>query len=350
MREGGSLMNRFKRFGCLLLFICVFFCGCGKEIPHASALDFRMDTWISQEWYGELAEETCEEIDSALAEMEKQVSLYVEESDISRINAAAGREYVRVSEDVFYLIKGSLAVCKEYNGRFDISVAPLSILWDVTSSEPHIPSDDDIVAAKSIVDYRKVLLDEDSCSVMLTDEEMMLDLGGAAKGWAADNVRKIAEKNNVSGFISIGGNMLVIGKKPNGSDFIVGIRDPRGTSNDYFATLDMEGYTMATTGDYERFFEQDGVRYHHVIDPFTGYPADSGLISVTVISKDGLLADCLSTAVFLEGKDGLDKALARDDCMVIAVCEDKTVYVSESLRSRLSENEAAGYKFVSTKE
>jgi thiamine biosynthesis lipoprotein len=182
---------------------------------------------------------------------------------------------------------------------------------------------------------------------MLADAGMKLDLGGAAKGMAAGMMREIAVKNNVSGFLSIGGNMLVVGTKPDQSDFSVGIRDPRGESTDYFATVTLDGYTMATTGDYERYFEQDGVRYHHVIDPFTGYPSTQDLISVTVISEDGLLADCLSTAIFLQGSECLSDYFSRSDCMVLAVTDTFEVYASPDFWERMTPLEGTKYTFRS---
>lgn len=338
-------MKRFLHVGCLLLCVFACLCACKTEAKHATALDFRMNTWVSQEWYGELAQQTCDEIDAKLSEIEKKVSMHINYSDISRINAAAGKEYVEVSDEVFYLIKDSLKVCEEYGGLFDISVAPLSVLWNVTSNDPIIPSNQDIFDARSKVDYQKVLLDEDNLSVMLSEEGMMLDLGGAAKGWAVGKMEEIVRKNNVSGYLSLGGNMLVVGKKPGGSDFLIGVRDPRGDSSEYFASVVVDGYTMATTGNYERYFEKDGVRYHHVIDPFTGFPSDKDLISVTVISRDGLLADCMSTAVFLKGREGLNDAFSRTDCMIIAVTEDDEVYASPSAWNIIKPNKKSGYTF-----
>jgi len=338
-------MKRFWHIGCLLLCVFAVLCGCKPKVEHATALDFRMNTWVSQEWYGALAQQTCDEIDSQLAALEKKVSIYVDDSDVSRINAAAGKEYVKVSDEVFYLIKNSLKVCEEYGGLFDISIAPLSVLWNVTSDEPTVPSEQDILDAKANVDYQKVLLDEATHSVMLSEEGMRLDLGGAAKGWAVGKMEEIVRKNNVSGYLSVGGNMLVVGKKPGGSDFLIGVRDPRGDSSDYFASVAMDGYTMATTGDYERYFEKDGVRYHHVIDPFTGFPSDKELISVTVINKDGLLADCMSTAVFLKGREGLSDALARTDCMIIAVTEENEIYASPSAWKIIKPNTKTQYIF-----
>ncbi len=332
--------------GVLLSLILVLACGCALfPPPTEEAFSFCMDTWVSQQWRGARAKETCTEIEEALKDLESRVSLYSDTGEIAAVNAAAGKSYVPVSDDVFEILQGSLKVCEETGGLFDVTIAPLSLLWDVTGEDPHVPPEEAIRAAREKVDYRCLLLDEENRAVMLAKEGMQLDLGGAAKGYAAGRMREIAEKNGVSGFLSIGGNMLVVGKKADGSDYLVGLRDPNGDENDYFATVAIDGYTMATTGTYERWFEEDGVRYHHVLDPFTGYPSGQDLVSVTVISKDGLLADCLSTAVFLQGSGGLGKALSREDCMVLAVTASNDVYASPEFFERLVPVPDSGYVF-----
>ncbi len=336
----------FRRAGILLAACLLFLCGCSLlPQPTEEAFAFCMDTWVSQQWRGARAKETCEEIEAALRDLEARVSLYSETSEIAAVNAAAGKEFVPVSEDVFEILRGGYAVCEETNGLFDITIAPLSLLWDVTGENPRVPSDEEIKAAQEKVGYRDLLFDDEHHAVMLAREGMLLDLGGAAKGYAAGKMRDIVEKNRVSGYLSIGGNMLVIGKKANRSDYVVGLRDPLGDETDYFATVAIDGLTMATTGGYERWFEADGVRYHHVLDPFTGRPSTQDLLAVTVISENGLLADCLSTAIFLQGSAGLEKAFERTDCMVLAVTDTGDVYASEGFWERLSVPQDSAYTF-----
>ncbi len=325
---------------CLIpVFLMALLTGCRPAAKQeARETLFLMDTVVTQEWYGEKAEETCDEIETALRELEQKVSLYLEDSEVSAINAAAGKEYVPVSEEIFDMIKREKALSEESGGIFDITIAPLVLLWDITGEDPHVPEQEEIDEALTKVDCTKILLDEETHSVMLEDEGMMLDLGGSAKGLAAEKMRKIAEDNGVSGYLSIGGNMLVVGEKPDGSDFVIGIRDPNGDANDYFATVTMEGYTMATSSAVERFFEEDGVTYHHILNPFTGYPAATDLLSVTVISEDGLLADTLSTTIFLKGSTCLEQYINREDCMVAAMTDTGNVVVSEGLKSMLTLN------------
>lgn len=156
-----------------------------------------------------------------------------------------------------------------------------------------------------------------------------MDLGGVAKGFLAEKALELAQKYNVSGYISVGGNMAVLGEKPSGGEFKIGIKNPRGEGEeDILGTVSLENETMATTGDYERFFIEDGVRYHHVLNPFTGYPAKTDLIAVTVISSDGALADFLSTYIFMQGSCELPKFFSDNRFSVLAVTEGKKVYAS----------------------
>ena len=229
--------------------------------------------------------------------------------------------------------------CDESGGLFDITIAPLILLWNVTADNPEIPSADTIEKAKNLVDYRQIAFDEQAKSVMLLKPGMSIDLGGIAKGMAAADMGEIVKQYKAEGYLSIGGNMLVEGKKPDGSDFLIGIRDPRGEGQETVAAIKMDGLTMATTGDYERYFELDGIRYHHIMDPFTGYPGQTDFISVSVLSENGALADYLSTTIFLKGSENLEQYLTRDDCMILAVTQEKKVYASERLWERITVNE-----------
>lgn len=303
-----------------------------------SGVEFVMNTWVEQRWYGENAQNTYDQVLKALKELERNLSLYVDDSEISRLNSAAGQYPVALSHDTYQFLRQATAYCAQADGLFDITIAPLTLVWNVTSENPRVPSKEEIEGAQKLVDYRRIIFDDAAETAMLADAGMEIDLGGIAKGMAAALMRQYPVENGVQGYVSIGGNMMVQGKKPDGSDFVIGVRDPRGDASEYIASLTLDGLTMATTGDYERYFEQDGVRYHHVIDPFTGYPSATDLISVTVVSEDGALADYLSTLIFMRGSEALPAYLSRDDCMVLAVTKAFEVYASEPLQERLTIN------------
>lgn len=333
-----------------LLFCCMaLFFGCApkKEEPSAGGVEFIMDTFVEQRWYGENAQSAYDEIVARLKGLEGKISVYDEQSELSLLNRMAGREAVRLSDEVYELLKRSASFCEETGGKFDITTAPLSFLWNVTGESPKVPGQSEIEALLPLIDYRKIAFDGENKTAMLKHVGMSVDLGAIAKGYAASAAREIAEKHSVSGFVSVGGNMMVIGTKPGGEDFIVGLRDPRGDASQYIMSFSMRDLTMATTGDYERYFEKDGVRYHHVLDPDTGYPSNTGLISVTVLSEDGALADFLSTAIFLQGEGKLGEYLSRGDISVIAVTEDFEVFASPGVwkNAKLLKSTNAVYSF-----
>ncbi len=335
----------------LAVFVMLMMIGCAAskaqtETRTAAGMDFVMNTWVEQRWYGKNAQQTYDEILSALKELEGKLSLYEENSEISRLNSAAGQYPVALSHDTYQFLRQAVDYCAQAQGLFDITIAPLTLAWNVTGESPRIPSEEEIQQAQRLVDYRRIIFDDANETAMLADAGMRIDLGGIAKGMSAALMRQYAIKNNAQGYLSLGGNMMVQGKKPDGSDYVIGVRDPRGDVSEYIASLALNGMTMATTGDYERYFEQDGVRYHHIIDPFTGYPSTTDLISVTVVSEDGTLADYLSTLIFMRGSAALGEYLDRDDCMVLAVTKDFEVYASKPLQTRLTVNtQKSAYKF-----
>lgn len=328
----------FLRNAALLFLVLLLVAGCrmtpsAREEP-VSGVEFAMDTWVEQRWYGPDAQQVYDDIIGRIRALEQKLSLYAEGSEIAALNAAAGREPVPVSEETFALLSRAREFSAESGGLFDVTIAPLTLAWGITSQQPHVPSPEEIEAARALVDYRDLLLDAEARTAMLAREGMKIDLGGIAKGMAASACAEIAARYDCSGYLSIGGNMMVYGKLPGGRDVRVGLRDPRGDAGDVIGELTMDGLTMATTGDYERYFELDGVRYHHVLDPFTGYPSATDLISVSVLSADGTLADYLSTAIFLQGSACLERSFARDDCEVLAVTKDFQVYASPGFWER----------------
>ena len=345
-------MRKLKNFIIIVIVLCfIVMIGCTgpqgqTQDDSAAGIEFVMNTCVEQRWHGKNAQKTYDEVLAALKKLESQLSLYDENSEISRLNSAAGLRPVALSHDTYQFLRQATDYCAQADGLFDITIAPLTLVWNVTSENPRVPSEEEIKSGQKLVDYRRIIFDDAKETVMLADEGMRIDLGGIAKGLAATLMRQYAVKNNVEGYLSIGGNMMVQGKKADGSEYVIGVRDPRGDASEFIASLSLDGLTMATTGDYERFFEQDGKRYHHVIDPFTGYPSTTDLISVTVVSDNGTLGDYLSTLIFMKGSVALSEYMNRDDCMVLAVTKDFEVYASKSLQERLTINkQKTAYKY-----
>lgn len=203
-------------------------------------------------------------------------------------------------------------------------------LWGITSDHPHVPTDEELAQAMALMGLEDLVLDEEACTAYLTRPGMAIDLGGIAKGWTADQLREYARELGAErGYVSLGGNLMIIGERPDGDPFKFGLRDPQGDASTYLGTVTLEdGCTMATTGGYERYFEEDGIRYHHVLDPRTGYPADSDLLSVAVISKDGTLADYLSSTLFVQGLEAAKAAAGSEDYALVMVDQENNVWIS----------------------
>ena len=325
--SGNFVFRGITAFVCTLLILLT---GCGNE-PEVNKTDFLLDTFVVSSWHGENAEECYGEIKEMLIKSENALSTFKEGSQIYSLNMKSGREKTEVSCEILSILKRSKELSELTDGRFDITVAPLVKLWDVTAENPRVPAKEDIEEKKQLISYQKLVLDEKENTAFLEQEGMEVDLGAVLKGCLAEKCLDIAEKYDVEGYISVGGNMAVRGRKKDGSDYIMGIRDPRGESGEFIGTLPMEGLTMATAGDYERYFTEGGKRYHHILDTETGYPVETDIISATVLSKDGLLADFLSTYIFMEGTEHLKDFEGFEEFSFIAVDKDLNVYVSEGI-------------------
>ncbi len=289
-----------------ILFCCLLF-GCasrqaGKKEDGTELEFFAMDTFMRVLAYGE--EESREAaVNAAKEEIERLESLFStgsKTSEITKINAFGGGV---VSEDTLSLLKYAQKLCTLTEGAFDISIYPLMQAWGFPEKTYHIPLDTEISELRKKVDAAQIVLSEKGEYVSFGMEGMQIDLGGIAKGFASTRIMEIyRERGIVSGLVSLGGNVQVLGTKPDGSLWNIALQNPEG-GEDYLGVLQVKDCAVITSGSYERYFEQDGVRYHHILDPATGYPADSEFVSVTVVSGDGTLADGLSTALFIMGKE-----------------------------------------------
>lgn len=330
----------------VLVIACVFFIKYQRdrkaelETP-ATSVEFIMDTSIVQKFYGKHAQEAVDEIVQKLRDYENTMSMHLANSEITKLNEAAGKEYVELSASTIEFLKKAKEYSEKSNRAFDITIAPLTTLWHITSPGEHsVPPQAEIDKALALVDYNDLLIDEENNKAMLKREGQSVDLGGIAKGASSQIVLDVVKKYNIKyGYVSLGGNLVVIGPDPSGQEYRFGVRDPLGTEQEYIGTITLTGKTMATTGGYERYFIENGVKYHHVLDPKTGYPAKSNLLSATVISENGMLADYLSTTMFVLGKDAALQYMSDERFSLILVDSDNHVYVSKNLESKYEANE-----------
>jgi len=213
-----------------------------------------------------------------------RMSVYEEGSDVARINSYAGRSPQSIPPDTFSLLRRALHFSELSDGAFDITVRPLTQLWGIGKKKDFIPSAEEISQALKLVSCRDLLLDDKNCTAFLRKPGMAIDLGGIAKGYAADEVRRILLEHGIgSAMVNLGGNIVTVGLREDGLPWQVGIQNPLSPRGGYMGTIETEDKAVVTSGSNERFFVKDGVRYHHILDPRTGYPAESGLLSVTAV-------------------------------------------------------------------
>ncbi|MEG1017821.1 MAG: FAD:protein FMN transferase [Oscillospiraceae bacterium] len=292
---------------------------------------------MAYQLYGDEAKETCTAIDAMLTDFEASTSMYKQGSCIDNINRNAGGNSVEIDDATYDVLARSLEISGLHEGVFDITVGALTKLWNINSDEPHVPKDDDIKSAKALVDCSGFELrdEQGTHTARLSKEGQAIDLGGVAKGYALDLCKEQLEKSNVDyGLISIGGNVCVYGDK-GGEKFTVGIRVPKNDSEDYYCAVKLADAIVSTTGAYERYFVENGVKYHHIIDINTGYPAVSDVVSVTVIGQNGALADYYSTYCFISGLEKTLEMMADGEVTAIVMDTHSNVFVSKSLESQL---------------
>ena len=288
---------------------------------------------------GDGAAALADSVFAAFRDVDARMSEWKETSPLSAVNREAGTRPVAVPADLREVIRRGIEVGNLTGGAFDITWAALWGLWDFKAAEPRVPDPAEAARRAALVDYRRVVVDDAAGTVFLPEPGMKIGLGGIAKGYALDRAAEILRRHGVRDFLILGGGQVMAGGRKNGKPWRVGIRDPRGEPDDFFASLDVTDASTSTSGDYERFFIADGVRYHHILDPRTGMPA-RGLRSVTTVSPDATLADALSTAILVMGeKRGLALAESLGVGAVIVDDAGRTA-ITADLRGRLLERHA----------
>jgi thiamine biosynthesis lipoprotein len=292
-----------------------------------------LDTTISIQAFGPNATEAIEKAFNRIADIEKKMTAKAETSEIIEINERAGQGFYTVSPETFFVIKKSLQYAEASNGKFDITVGPLVELWGIGTNEARVPSTSEINETLPLVDYRQVEVNEDQNGVFLKKHGMSIDLGGIAKGYAADKVIETLKQNGIkSGTADLGGNIFVLGTKPNGKPWKIGLQNPFDTRGNIFATVEVTDKTLVTSGPYERYFEKNWKRYHHILDTDSGFPVENGLMGVTIISDSSIDADALSTAVFTLGlEDGMSFVEGQKNIDAIFITRNYEVYISSGI-------------------
>ncbi|AKT36023.1 FAD:protein FMN transferase [Chondromyces crocatus] len=273
-----------------------------------------------------------------LRRLESLMTTWRDDSEISRVNQRAGKAEVEVSPESLDVIQKSLWISRLSQGVFDITFEAMHGLWKFDEDlEDNVPKKADVERVRKLIDYRQIQVDPEKRTVKLARPGMRMSLGGIAKGYAVDAAARILRAEGLDTFfVQAGGDLYVAGKKPDGSRYRVGVRDPRGKhANDFFAMVEVEDHAFSTAGDYERSFIKEGKRYHHIIDPRTGFPATAAR-SVTVWARDALTADAIDDAVFILGVDeGLKLVESIDDCGAVIVDDKNKVWISRRLEGKV---------------
>lgn len=296
-----------KRIGIfLMLCLCVcpcLLCGCRRTVEQKMQKEI-MDTVVVVSVYTNKGKEPLRDAFERAEELEHMLSVHEENSEISKLNERGYREEVVVSPELFYLVERGVYYGTLTDGAIDITLGKLIDLWGIGTGKEQVPKQEDILPYVGMRGYEKIILNEEKSSIRFSDPNIKINLGAIAKGYIADEMKKIlVEKYKItSGMLSLGGNILLIGKKRDGSQWKVGIADPLSPDR-VTASLNLEGLTLVTSGNYQRFFEHNGVYYHHIIDPYTGVPAENGVISASILTDCSMAADALSTATYVMGKE-----------------------------------------------
>ncbi|GKU26229.1 FAD:protein FMN transferase [Clostridium folliculivorans] len=299
---------------------------------------YGLGTIIHLKATGKGAEKAITEAITKINDIDDKMSAFKESSEIKRINAKAGSSYEIVSKDTYDVIEKAVRYSEVLEGTFDPTIRPLVELWNSSGKQKKVPEKNKIKEKIQLVNYKDIILDKTNFSVKLRKYDQQLDLGGIAKGYAADEVRNIFKKYKVkSGLIDLGGNIYVLGNKENGSPWTVGIQDPFKPRGNYVMTINVADKSVVTSGDYEKYFIAEGDKYHHILDVRTGFPAESEIVSSTVISDNSIDGDGLSTGLFILGVEKSLKILeAVDGIDGIFITKDKKIYATEGIKKLLT--------------
>jgi thiamine biosynthesis lipoprotein len=311
--------------------------------------DFIMNTTITQRVYGKNAKKAAKEAFMRLKDIEEKMTINAPGGEIDKLNNLAGKEYASLSQETLYVLKKAKEYSKLSGGAFDVTIGPIVKAWGINTPKQRIPSNAEIEKLLDIVDYEDLIIDEDERKAKLQRPDQIVDLGAIAKGYGGDQVVEIYKKYDVkSAYINLGGNVIVLGKKPDGNLWRIGIQNPRQAKGINVGVLTLADKAVVTSGDYERYFEKDGKRYHHILDPKTGFPSDSGLISVTIVADLSIDADALSTSVFVLGLEKGMKLIENiPEVEGIFITKDKEVYLTPGLKDIFSmSDESKDYIYV----
>ncbi len=310
---------------------------------------FLLGTYVRIRVYDEGKEAALKPAFDRVKKLGDKITINQKGSEIDEVNEQAGIKPVKVSDDVYTLVKRAYEYSQDSQGGFDMAIGAITQLWRIGFDDARKPSQEEIDQALKLVDYHKIELNDQEKTVYLKEKGMIIDLGAIAKGYITDEVVKVLKKQGVTtAIVDLGGNVYVLGHSPRGEnqDWTVGIQDPNMARGSVLGSIKERNKTLVTSGIYERYLEVDGKKYHHLFDPKTGYPFDNDIASVTIITDKSIDGDGLSTAVFSMGvKKGLEyvESELNNGTEAIFVTKDDKVYVTDPIKDTFKLSEDSHY-------
>ena len=323
-----------RKISFLLAVVCIvgMLTGCASQKEEEYATDFyAMDTFMSIKTYGDGAEQAAKDAEHYINQLENKISRTRDYSEIYQLNQTKS---MQVSNETYAILQAAKEAAEETDGKFDPTVASVTDLWKIGTEDARLPTQTEIDQALSHIDYQNLVLGENNQVTLLN--EAKIDLGGIGKGYAANEVVKMLKKEGVQkALISLAGNIYVVGKKSDNQGWNVGVANPDSPSDSLVSIELTEDESIVTSGDYERYFEQDGKVYHHIFDAKTGYPAENDLRSVTVLMKDSAKADAYATAMYVMGREVAMAFCQKQGIEGIFITKDHKIYATSGIHDRV---------------
>ncbi len=335
-------MKRTDKRNILLVFLLALFMitGCAEDEvvlmdEPADRKEFLMGTYVIVQVYDEGKEEAIDLAFDRIKELEEKITVNEDGTELFQINQNAGKSSVKVSDDLFELLQKSAEYSESPDDGFDYTIGPIVDLWRIGYDDARLPSQDEIDAVLPLVEHEHVQLNAEDKTVYLEKPGMSVDLGAIAKGYIADEAMQVLIDEGVTvAMVDLGGNLLIRGDSPKREEggWNVGVQDPFSTRGDIAGFLNLKDRSIVTSGIYERYLEVDGVQYHHLLNPETGYPFDNEIAGVTIISEKSIDGDALSTGVFSLGlEEGLAYVNGLEDIEAVFVTKDYDLYTSDGI-------------------
>ncbi len=299
-----------------------------------SRLELFMGTAIKVTLYNGGSEEILDKVFNRILEIENLVSINKENTELVNLNKNSGVKPVKLSETTYDIIDKGIYYSQMSQGGYDVTIGPLVKLWSIGLPEEKVPTNEEIEETIKNIDYSKVIMNDKTKEVFLKEENMMIDLGSIAKGYVADEVVNILKEENIKeAIIDLGGNIYALGLKNGDTKWKIGIQNPFDNRGEVVGVVEVSDKSVVTSGIYERFIEKDGVRYHHILNPKTGYPYETNIAGVSIISDKSVDADALSTLVFTKGvEEGIKFVESLKNVDAIFVTNDKKVYTTKEVK------------------